>query len=50
MTPARTLTVRPGFAVRFARQWMIDAARCEMALCTYIAFWLGFFLTVIACS
>lgn len=50
MTPARTLTVRPGFAVAFARQWAADAALVEMGICTLIAFWLGFFLTVIACS
>ncbi|WP_156899509.1 hypothetical protein [Pleomorphomonas koreensis] len=49
MTPARTLTVRPGFVANFARQWIADAARCEMALCTLIAFWLGFILTLIAC-
>lgn len=48
---ARALTVRSGFATPPAvRQWMTEAAQCEGALCTLIAFWIGFFLTLIACS
>lgn len=48
---ARALTVRPGFIVPLAvRDWMADAARHEMALCAVIAFWLGLFLTVLACA
>ncbi|WP_156886854.1 hypothetical protein [Pleomorphomonas oryzae] len=49
MTPARTLTVCPGFAATFDRQWAADAARVEMSLCTLIAFWIGFICTLIAC-